>query len=216
MQLIVVSLASFRKLDIHMHSMLLMNVKRASSFKKLGQMLQLNSNEALMNTIANAISEHVCFMITFLTVTLEGIVPIFLPFGKGLRCDFWSRFTCRFLTSLLNIGMGIDWFTYSQFKLEKKFGTWFLYLKVANFCSPLGGFHLHVLRYHILGLVSLGITGVQTWIAGLAAPITTVSFCLQNFELVCWSFLSILWMQHAWPHTQLSSVIIFIRWPQYF
>jgi hypothetical protein len=85
MQLIVVSLASFRKLDIHMHSMLLMNVKRASSFKKLGQMLQLNSNEALMNTIANAISEHSCFMITFLTVTLEGIVPIFWPFGKRFK-----------------------------------------------------------------------------------------------------------------------------------
>ncbi len=69
--------------------------------------------------------------------------------------------------------------------LNSSQGSLFLYLKVANFCSPLGGFHLHVFRYHILGLVSLGITGVQTWIAGLAAPITTVSFCLQNFELLC-------------------------------
>lgn len=88
MQLIVVSLASFRKLDIHMHSVLLMNVKWASWFKKLGHMLQLNSNEALMNTIANAIAEHVCFMITFLTVTLEGIVPIFWPFGKRFKMWF--------------------------------------------------------------------------------------------------------------------------------
>ncbi len=216
MQLIVASLASFRKLDIHMHSMLPMNVKWASWFTKLGRMLQLNSNEALMNTIANAISEHVCFMITFLTVTFKRIVPIFWPFSKRFKMWFWSRFTCRFLTSLLTVSMGIDWFTYSQFKLEKKLGSWFLYLKVANFCSPLGGFHLHVLRYHILGLVSLGITGVQTWIAGLAAPITTVSFCLQNFELLCWSFLSILWMQHASPHTQHTTVIVFIRWTQYF